>query len=107
MTRKTVLALVAVALAVGLVTAADKANVTITEWDTPTKDSHPHDPLAAADGSLWYTAQYANKLGRLDLKTVKFRSGRSRRQTPGRMVLPKTRTATSGSQRIRKATLVS
>ena len=38
MTRKTVLALVAVALAVSLVTAADKANVTITEWDTPTKD---------------------------------------------------------------------
>jgi virginiamycin B lyase len=49
--------------------AQQKANVTITEWDTPTKDSHPHDPLAAADGSLWYTGQYANKLGRLDFKT--------------------------------------
>ena len=51
------------------VTAQNKANVTITEWDTPTPNSHPHDPLAAADGALWYTAQNVNKIGRLDFKT--------------------------------------
>src|SRR6185295_11651926 len=70
MLRKGALTFLGVVLvAVCVVSAQQKANVTITEWDTPTKDSHPHDPLAAADGSLWYTGQYANKLGRLDLKT--------------------------------------
>ena len=29
--------------------------VSFMEWTVPTKGSHPHDPLAAADGSIWYT----------------------------------------------------
>ena len=35
----------------------------------PTPKSRPHDPALAPDGSLWYTGQLANKLGRLDPKT--------------------------------------
>ena len=34
-----------------------------------TPGSRPHDPLAARDGSLWYTGQMANRLGRVDPKT--------------------------------------
>src|SRR5437879_7261937 len=43
--------------------------VSIKEWPVPTPGSRPHDPLAAADGSLWYTGQMTNVLGRLDPKT--------------------------------------
>src|SRR5690348_14234405 len=42
------------------------APVTIREFDLPTPDARPHDPAAAPDGSLWFTEQKANKLGRLD-----------------------------------------
>lgn len=42
---------------------------TIKEYDVPTPKSRPHDPTAAPDGSLWWTEQLANKLGRLDPKT--------------------------------------
>jgi virginiamycin B lyase len=45
------------------------AEVTIREWPVATPGSRPHDPLAARDGSLWYTGQLANVLGRLDPKT--------------------------------------
>src|SRR5678815_6085180 len=70
MLRKTIwILLVLLPGVVGTLLAQQKANVTITEWATPTPNSHPHDPLATADGALWYTAQNANKLGRLDLKT--------------------------------------
>ena len=43
--------------------------VDIRMWDVPTQGSRPHDPLAARDGSIWWTGQLANKLGRLDPKT--------------------------------------
>lgn len=42
---------------------------TIKEWVAPTLGSRPHDPVAAPDGSLWWTGQWADKLGRLDPKT--------------------------------------
>ena len=45
------------------------ANVNFKEWAVPTLGSRPHDPLAAPDGSLWYTGQFANRLGRVDVKT--------------------------------------
>ncbi len=45
------------------------ANVVFREWTAPTKGSRPHDPFAAADGSLWYSGMYANVLGRVDPKT--------------------------------------
>jgi len=43
--------------------------VTMKAWQAPTPGSRPHDPLAAHDGSLWYTGQMANVLGRVDPKT--------------------------------------
>jgi virginiamycin B lyase len=41
----------------------------IKEWPVPTPGSRPHDPRVARDGSIWWTGQLANKLGRLDPKT--------------------------------------
>jgi len=49
------------------------AQVTIKEWIVPTPGSRPHDPLATADGAIWYTGQFANVLGRLDPKTGKIK----------------------------------
>ena len=48
-------------------------NVQIQEYEVPTPKSPPHDPAVAPDGSLWYTGQGANKLGRLDPKTGEFK----------------------------------
>ena len=45
------------------------AKVKIDEWIVPTLGSRPHDPLAASDGSIWWTGMWANVLGRLDPKT--------------------------------------
>ena len=73
------------------------ARVSIKEWRVPTAGSRPHDPLATADGALWYTGQMTNVLGRLDPKTVGSRSIRSRRPTPGPMVWSRIGTATSGT----------
>jgi virginiamycin B lyase len=47
--------------------------VQIKEYEVPTPRSRPHDPALAPDGSLWYTGQGANKLGRLDPKTGEFK----------------------------------
>jgi virginiamycin B lyase len=43
--------------------------ISIQAWPVPTPGSRPHDPLAARDGSLWYTGQMANVLGRVDPRT--------------------------------------
>ena len=43
--------------------------VTITEWLLPTLGSRPHDPLAARDGAVWWTGQWASTLGRLNPST--------------------------------------
>jgi len=44
--------------------------VTFKEWKVPTAGSRPHDPLATRDNNyLWYTGQYANVLGRVNIKT--------------------------------------
>ncbi|HEX9407929.1 MAG TPA: lyase, partial [Thermoanaerobaculia bacterium] len=51
------------------VAAASSMNVSIREWDLPTPNSRPHDPAVGADGALWYTAQQANAIGRLDPAT--------------------------------------
>jgi virginiamycin B lyase len=57
---------------VGMVIAGP-AKDCIKEWQVPTPGSRPHDPLATRDGSLWYTGQMANVLGRLDPKTGQFK----------------------------------
>jgi virginiamycin B lyase len=51
----------------------DTLNVQIQEYEVPTPKSRPHDPAVAPDGSLWYTGQGANKLGRFEPKTGEFR----------------------------------
>jgi virginiamycin B lyase len=43
--------------------------ISIKLWDVTTPGSRPHDPMAAQDGSVWYSGQLANRLGRLDPKT--------------------------------------
>ena len=45
------------------------ATVSFKEWVAPTLGSRPHDPLAAADGSIWWTGQFASRLGRVDPRT--------------------------------------
>jgi virginiamycin B lyase len=45
------------------------AQASIKLWNVPTLGSRPHDPLAARDGSIWWTGQLSNKLGRVDPKT--------------------------------------
>lgn len=62
------------ALAIALAaSAAGTLNVQIQEYEVPTAKSRPHDPALAPDGSLWYTGQGANKLGRFDPKTGEFK----------------------------------
>jgi virginiamycin B lyase len=51
--------------------AASAIEISIREYEAPTPNSRPHDPAVAPDGSLWYTGQQANVLGRLDPKTGK------------------------------------
>jgi hypothetical protein len=54
-------------------TEVAELRVTIREWAVPTIGAHPHDPAVGPDGSLWFTEQMANKLGRLDPKTSEFK----------------------------------
>ncbi len=53
-----------------------EVRVSIKEWQVPTPGSRPHDPLFAPDGSVWYTGQMANVLGRFDPKTNQFKEYR-------------------------------
>jgi len=46
-------------------TPATSAPASVQEFDVPS-GSHPHDVAVASDGTVWYTAQNAGKLGRLD-----------------------------------------
>ena len=43
--------------------------VSMQAWKAATPGGRPHDPLAARDGSLWYTGQMVNALGRVNPKT--------------------------------------
>ena len=48
-------------------------DVQFIDYDTPTRNAHPHDPAFGADGALWYTGQRANNLGRVDPSTGQVR----------------------------------
>src|SRR3954468_19087316 len=48
---------------------AGPATVSFKEWVVPSLGSRPHDPLAASDGSIWWTGMFANVVGRLDPKS--------------------------------------
>src|SRR5882762_8249706 len=52
---------------------ADTVDVKIDEWLTPSTPPYPHDPAVAPDGSIWYTGQKANAVGRSDPKTEQFK----------------------------------
>jgi virginiamycin B lyase len=52
---------------------AGPVKVSFKEWTVPTPGSRPHDPLAMPDGTMWYTGQMANVLGRLDPTTGKIK----------------------------------
>ena len=67
------LCLFTVVAAIAAFAAVNTLNVQIREYEVPTPKSRPHDPALAPDGSLWYTGQGANKLGRLDPKTGEFK----------------------------------
>ena len=43
--------------------------VSMKAWQVATPGSRPHDPMAAKDGSYWYTGQMVSALGRIDPKT--------------------------------------
>src|SRR5262249_27793556 len=51
----------------------DTVDVKIDEWLTPSKPPYPHDPAVAPDGSIWYTGQRANVVGRFDPATQQFK----------------------------------
>ena len=67
---RTVLGAVAALIAVCQLTgtAAGTIDVTIKEFDLP-RGAYPHDPAMAPDGSVWYTGQVGNVLGRLEPTT--------------------------------------
>jgi len=69
MRRTTSLAVLLASLGAPRTSVATVLDVNIHEWDLPTPGSLPHDPAVGSDGSLWYTAQKANRLGRLDPAT--------------------------------------
>src|SRR5438477_12573577 len=65
--RLTRLALVVVLL---LLPSAARAEVVVQAYELP-KGGGPHDVAVGADGVVWYTAQRAGQLGRLDPATGK------------------------------------
>jgi virginiamycin B lyase len=44
-------------------------SISFKEFAAPTLGSRPHDPLAAADGSIWWSGHFAARLGRVDPKS--------------------------------------
>lgn len=67
-------ALVGTAVAAPVLTQnGAKVDVEFTEWDTSTPNAHPHDPAFGPSGTLWYTGQRANTIGRVDMNTGQVR----------------------------------
>jgi virginiamycin B lyase len=71
------LALIALLAASSALTLAapaisDNVDVKFEQWMTPSKPAYPHDPAVAPDGSVWYTGQRANVVGRFDPATQQF-----------------------------------
>ena len=79
--------------------APTSVRVSFEEWTVPTPRSFPHDPLAAADGAIWYTGQMASTLGRLDPKTGAFKEYRTTTPDWVHMDWLPIRMETSGSRR--------
>jgi virginiamycin B lyase len=73
MSLRTVCLFTLAASLTGFAATPETLNMHIKEYEVPTPNSRPHDPAVAPDGSLWYTGQGANKLGRLDPRTGEFK----------------------------------
>ena len=52
---------------------SDNVEVKFEQWMTPSTPAYPHDPAVAPDGSVWYTGQRANVVGRFDPTTQQFK----------------------------------
>ena len=52
---------------------SDSVDVKFDQWMTPSTPAYPHDPAVAPDGSVWYTGQRANVIGRFDPATQQFK----------------------------------
>ena len=63
--------------------ALAQVSVSFTEWTVPTRGSYPHDPLAAKDGTIWYTGQMTSTLGRLNPRTGTFKEYRTKTPDSG------------------------
>jgi len=61
-------------LTIGAALVCTAASVRIEEWSIPSGEKFPHDPAVAPDGALWYTGMGSNSLGRLDVKSGRFRT---------------------------------
>ncbi|MGO9805041.1 MAG: cytochrome C [Steroidobacteraceae bacterium] len=57
------------ALAPAATLVPGSVHVSFREWSVATPGAFPHDPLATADGAIWYTGQRASLLGRIDPAT--------------------------------------
>jgi virginiamycin B lyase len=51
----------------------ESVDVKFEQWMTPSNPPYPHDPAVAPDGSIWYTGQRANVVGRFDPATQQFK----------------------------------
>ena len=67
------LIVVAAALAGAGPAISDSVDVKFDQWMTPSTPAYPHDPAVAPDGSVWYTGQRANVIGRFDPPTQQFK----------------------------------
>ena len=57
--------------------------VAIKEHTLPTRGTLPHDPMVARDGSVWYSGQLANLIGRFDPTTGQFKEYRMKTPRSG------------------------
>jgi len=67
------LLIVSVAFPAASPAISDQVDVKFDQWMTPSKPAYPHDPAVAPDGSIWYTGQRANVVGRFDPATQQFK----------------------------------
>src|SRR5437588_11864770 len=76
---------------------ADNVDVKIDEWMTPSSPPYPHDPAVAPDGSVWYTGQRANVVGRFDPRTQQFKEFPSPSPGPAPPATNPNKAATTGT----------
>jgi streptogramin lyase len=100
--RGKALTLCALVIAAGVIAGAypaisDAVDVKFDQWMTPSTPAYPHDPAVAPDGSVWYTGQRANVIGRFDPATQQFKEFALPTANSGPHGLQRTRPATSGT----------